>query len=393
MSDLPFDPNQKDSAAQTFKCPTCNAQLTYNAQSQQMVCDHCGEKVAITPGSAPAGAAPAGAAPGSAGAPGAIVEHDLAAGLTQPTQKGLGTAVRTSKCQECGATVSYPESATSKSCDFCGSSQVLAQQENRNLIRPESVVPFKVDRAGAAQRFTDWLKGLWFRPSNLKTKATVTEIGGVYVPFWTFDAEVSSRWTADAGYHYNETEEYTETDDQGNTQVKTREVQKTRWEPASGHRTDFFDDILVCASKGLPENLREKFQSFNTQELQPYDPSFLAGWKAEEYSIDLRGASEIAKGKMVATQESRCGGDVPGDTHRDLRVNNAFSKQTYKHVLLPIWMSAYRYNDKIYRFLVNGQTGEVVGTAPYSVPKIIAFVTTLAAIVGLAIYLWRHFHG
>jgi hypothetical protein len=199
----------------------------------------------------------------------------------------------------------------------------------------------------------------------------------VYIPFWTFDSWVRSNWNADAGYYYYETEWYT--DDEGNKQ--SRQVQRTRWEPASGSRSDFFDDTLVCASKGLPSELVLKFSSFDTKQLVPYRPEFLAGWRAESYAVDLMPAWGTAQATMSSSQESRCASDVPGDTHRGLRCNHQFSQVTFKHVLLPIWIAAYRYNGKPYQFLVNGQTGEVVGKAPWSVIKIVLFVTLIVAIL------------
>jgi len=352
----------------THKCPTCRAEMAFDPARQQLHCEHCGTTTDVP-------------------RQGTVAEHDLWQGLAESARRGLGTPVRTTRCQECGATVSFSQSVTSTECDFCGSSQVLAQEENRQLIRPESVVPFNVDGKQAAVRFREWLKGLWFRPSDLKARANVTELNGVYVPYWTFDAMVDSSWTADAGYYYYETEEYTETDDKGNTQVKTRQVRLVRWEPASGARHDRYDDLLVCASRGLPEALARKLSSFDTAGLKPYDPAYLAGWKAEEYAIDLKQAWQQAQATIESTQQNRCSSDVPGDTHRSLRVSNRFGDETFKHVLLPLWISAFRYGSKVYRFLVNGQTGEVVGKAPWSAAKLALFIGSIAALVALIIIL------
>jgi hypothetical protein len=210
-------------------------------------------------------------------------------------------------------------------------------------------------------------------------------MGGVYVPFWTFDAHVHSDWTAEAGYYYYETEEYTSYEN-GESVTRTRQVQRTRWESAWGRRDDDYDDTLVCASKGLPSELVDKFTSFNTKLLVPYGPQYLAGWKAESYAIDLQNAHGIGKQKMSTQQEARCARDVPGDTHRGLVVNNHWSRETFKHVLLPIWIAAYRYNEKPYRFLVNGQTGEVTGEAPYSWVKIFFFTLFCVAVISVIGY-------
>ncbi len=371
---------QPNTEAQEFRCPECSGKMGFDAATGGLKCQYCGHTMAV-----PAAAGDAGQQPGEGVHN--IVEYDLEHGLAQSAQRGYGAAVRTTQCQECGATVSFAENVTATQCEFCGSSQVMQQDANRNVIRPESLVPFQIDQAAARDKFSGWLRGLWFRPSDLKHKARVADMAGVYVPYWTFDANVDSDWTAQAGYHYYETESYTETDSDGETVTKTRQVQRTRWEPAWGKRSDFFDDFLICASRGLPPKLADKLETFDTRALRPYEPGFLAGWRAEEYAIDLNTAWHQAVDRMEGVQQKRCAGDVPGDTHRFLNVTNRFYNQTFKHVLLPIWISAYRYEDKVFRFLVNGQTGEVTGKAPLSVVKIVLFVAAIIAVIALIVVL------
>lgn len=355
--------------AQTFPCQQCGAALLWDATKRAMSCPYCNFQQAM---------------PMQAAA-GAIREIPIEEGYRN-AQRGLGTPVQTVNCKDCGATVNVGEGERTAKCAFCGSEKVLAVETDANAIRPESLVAFQVDKAAANKKFADWIKDLWFRPSNLKHMAKVQEMGGVYVPFWTFDAQVASSWTAEAGYHYYETEYY-ETVENGERVTRERQVQRTRWEPAWGQRQDFYDDVLVCASKGLPAELVEKFSTFNTQGLVPYAPQYLSGWRAEAYAVDLPNAHSKGREKIVDSQYSRCGRDVPGDTHRNLSVNNAFSRETFKHVLLPIWIAAYRYNDKVYRFLVNGQTGEVVGKAPWSFWKIFFFTVFCIAVIGVIGYL------
>lgn len=366
---------------QSFPCSNCGAKLSYDAASQQLKCPYCGHQQAVpqrapAPGAGPAQAQGPGAAPA-----GVIREIPLEEGMRLAV-RGFGTPVTAVGCKDCGATVNVAQGEQTAKCAFCGSNQVLAQEAAGNLIRPESLVPFKMDKAAANQRFEQWLGGLWFRPNDLKKMAKVQEMGGVYIPFWTFDSLVHSSWNADAGYYYYETEHYTD----ANGRSQTRRVQRTRWEPAYGNRTDFFDDVLVCASKGLPKELVVKFTTFQTRELVPYQPHYLSGWRAESYAVELMAAWPMAQDTMANQQRSRCAGDIPGDTHRNLNVNNNFTKVTFKHILLPIWIAAYRYNGKPYQFLVNGQTGEVVGKAPWSFWKIFFFSLACAAVLGVIIF-------
>jgi DNA-directed RNA polymerase subunit RPC12/RpoP len=352
-------------AASTFPCSNCGAKLAYDAGAQALACPYCGSKQAV-------------AAP-TASEAATVREIPLEEGL-RLAARGFGAPVTTLSCKECGASVHVGEGERTSKCAFCGSSQVLAADAGEPPIRPGSLLPFRIAKEEANRRFGEWLSSLWLRPNDLKKIARVNEMGGVYVPFWTFDAEVTSQWTAERGWHYYETETYTETVN-GQQVQRTREVQHTRWEPASGWRRDRFDDVLVCAGRALPEELVGKLSTFDTKLLVPYKPEFLAGWRAESYGVDLAPASGIAQQKMMRVQESRCGGDVGGDTHRSLSVRNEYANTTFKHVLLPVWIAAYRYNGKPYRFVVNGQTGEVVGVAPWSVGKILLLVLAVALVI------------
>lgn len=342
--------------AHRFPCSNCGANLVYDAASRAMICPYCRSQHEV-------GAAPAGDS---------IREIPIEEGY-RLALRGLGAPLLAITCTECGATVNVSEGERTAECAFCASHKVLPRSADPNLIRPESLVPFQVDKEAAKKRFASWIRKLWFRPSDLRKLARVEAMGGVYIPFWTFDAQVHSSWSADAGYYYYVSESYTITVN-GRSERRSRRVRKTRWSPASGRRFDAYDDELVCGSRGLPEDLVRRVSSFDTQRLIPYSPQFLAGWRAESYAIDLLDAWELGKASIERQQERRCAGDIPGDTYRFLRVNNELSHITFKHVLLPIWIATFRYRGKPYRFLVNGQTGEIAGKAPWSVPKILLLV-------------------
>ncbi len=355
----------KTDATVQWKCEACSGEQHYDAVSKLLKCSFCGATRKVP------------------GGKGAIVEHDLFAGL-DAMPHGLGVQTdKVSRCKECGATMHFTDNKIATRCAFCGAAAVWVE-EARTLLRPESLVPFTVDIKVANAAFGKWMRKLWFRPNDLKTLAKVQDLVGVYVPFWTYDAHVESSWTADAGYHYTVTEDY-EVVVSGETETRTREVRHTRWESAWGQRSDDYDDVLVCASVGLPKALADSLKSFDMSALVPYTPGYLAGWRAEEYAVDLKVGFESAKLRIDEDQRSRCSGDVPGDTQRLLDVTSTYSELTFKHVLLPIWIAAYRYRGDVYRFLVNGQTGEVQGKAPYSWLKIAAFVTAITVVLALFI--------
>jgi hypothetical protein len=330
---------------------------------------------------------------GEAAPPADIREYDLLEGMRrQKPAWNLGAQARQVKCTECGAEVEFPDGVTATKCSFCDSPSVLAQEARRDLIQPESLVPFAVSREQSAAAFKQWISRLWFRPSDLRHKASISDLRGVYVPYWTYDCEVDSAWNADAGYYYYTTETYTARE--GNrTVTRTRQVRRIRWEPASGRRHDSYDDHLVCASRGLPDDLARGMANFQTGALVAYAPQYLQGFSAESYAVDLKGGWDRAREEIARSQLSRCSGDVPGDTQRNLRASHRFSDATFKHVLLPVWVAAFRYHDKVFRFLVNGQTGKVSGKAPWSWLKITLFALVCAAALAVVIYLFAKNRG
>lgn len=367
VSEPTEDPAHVEEAPQPtevdFPCQQCGAKLTWNPDTDALGCGHCGASRAVPR------------------ADGEIVERALsdAGGAA----RGLGVEQRAVRCSNCGATVELAEVRTAQSCAFCGSSNVLAQAANRNLIRPESILPLDVGRAAVEQAFRSWIRGLWFRPQALQRVARFEAVG-VYVPYWTFDAQVRSEWSADAGYYYYVTVMVPVTHN-GRTSLQPRQVRKIRWVPKWGQRDDHYDDLLVHASRGISEELAKALGGYDTSKLLPYRPEYLAGFLAEEYSVDLESAWNSGRERIVATQLQRCSGDVPGDTQRDLRVHNEIDDVRWKHVLLPMWSLNYKLGGKTWPVLVHGVTGKVHGKAPISWVKVLLLVAAIAVGVGLVL--------
>jgi DNA-directed RNA polymerase subunit RPC12/RpoP len=354
-----------------FPCKGCGAELLFNPNADSLKCEFCGfeEKIPKTQAE--------------------IKEYRFDEYMAAPKETGFGTDSKSFKCGNCGAATSVPAGTISTECPFCGSKQVFENEALSRGVRPESLVPFGVDKKQALEKFRQWIAGLWFRPSDLKHKSELSDIDGVYLPHWTFDAFTSSWWEAERGDYYYTTEWVTERDDKGNTHQVQKQVQHTRWTWVSGNHQQFFDDELVCASTGVSRDMIRGTYPYMTDKLVPYAPSYLSGWAAEEYSIDMKQAWEVGKSQMEAEIRSACSRKVGGDTQRNLRVDTAFSNITYKHVLLPVWVAGYTYNAKVYQFLVNGQTGKVYGKAPYSWMKITALITVIVAIIALIVILTR----
>ena len=191
------------------------------------------------------------------------------------------------KCQSCQAISVFKPERVAQNCDFCGSPALVPYDEIKAPIRPESVLPFKLSQGDVRDKVHAWYRSRWFAPNRFKNRAFTDTIHGLYLPYWTFDAQVAAQWTAEAGYYYYTTETYR--DSKGNSQ--TRQVQHTRWESASGALDHFFDDELVPASRGVPAELLRRIEPFPTKELAPYDAGYVSGWVVEQYQIDLVAAA------------------------------------------------------------------------------------------------------
>jgi len=363
-------PEPLQSQVKNYTCPKCGGDMKFDAAKGMLSCPFCGHSMP-TPETSEV-----------------VQEHDLLAALqdTSGKARGFGTTVRAFKCESCGATTNVEPNVTSTTCPFCGSNQVLEQQPDPNLIQPESVIPFGVDETRANRLFRDWLGQGLFHPNDLRKFGGGQKLSGMYLPFWTFDAHAESDWRAESGDYYYVNETVWVTRD-GKRVQETQRVQKVRWYPTSGHRSDNHDDVLVYATQSIDVRILQKVYPFDTKKLAPYNPSFLSGWGAESYRIPLAEAWNLGQNIIQSEQYRRCGGDVPGDTHRNLRVNTRLSSLKYKHVLLPVWLASYRYNNKVYRFMINGQTGEVQGEKPISWIKVAIAVVIALIIVGLIIYL------
>jgi DNA-directed RNA polymerase subunit RPC12/RpoP len=357
------------SAAQIFLCPQCGAEMGWDAQQKMLHCEYCGHQQE----------------PQQAGE---IVEYDLEAFLRSGEGKahGYGTTTKSISCQQCGATTAVEPGVTSTECPFCGSNVVLEQETAADIIQPESLVPFQISQDVALRKYREWLGRGIFRPGDLAKRAGRGQLYGVYLPFWTFDAEAFSRWRAEAGYYYYETETYTTTED-GKRVTKTRQVRKTRWEPAWGQHSGSYDDVLVYATSSIDPKILERIYPFDTHKLVPYASQYLSGWRAEQYRIGLRAGWGIGQQKIEDHEHNACAGQVPGDTYRNLHVNTAISDVTFKHVLLPVWIASYPYKDKVYRYMVNGQTGKVEGQKPVSWIRVAIAVVVVAVFIAVIVYL------
>ncbi len=355
-------------ARERFECPSCGGAAEWSPTRQALVCPFCGTVSPMQPPKPNEGA---------------VKELDLAEALRAipAADRGWQTPTRSVKCQSCQAISVFKPDRVAQTCDFCGSPALIPYDEIKAPIRPESLLPFQLSESEVRNKVRAWYRSRWFAPNRFKSRAFTDTIHGLYLPYWTFDAQVAAQWAAEAGYYYYTTETYR--DDKGNTQ--TRQVQHVRWEYASGALEHFFDDALVAASRGVPPNLLRGIEPFPTKDLVPYDAGYVSGWVVEQYQIDLVAAAQRSRELMDTELRRLCAAQVPGDTQRNLQVTADYSGQTFKHVLLPIWLLNYQYAGSTYRVVANGVTGSLAGKYPKSWIKIAALIFLLL-VIGLIIF-------
>ncbi len=348
-------------------CPSCGAQAEWNPAKQLLVCPFCGAE-------SPDDSYKAG---------GEVAELDLLEMLRRlpDDKKGWDGTRHSVQCQSCKAVMVFDAEKIGKNCEFCGSPALVDYAEVQAPIRPQSLLPFKISPSDVRDRMKQWYAGRWFAPNAFKSRSLIDQIHGIYVPYWTFDAQVHCPWEAEAGYHYYTTETYR--DSNGNTQ--TRQVQHTRWEYASGEVDHFFDDEPVPATTGIDHGLLRGVEPFPTHELVPYDTAFLSGFVVERYQIDLEHAASEAHDQMRSELEAMCAKEIPGDTYRNLQIRPEYSGQTFKHTLLPVWVLTYMYRSKSYQVVANGYTGQIAGNYPKSGWKI-TFLILAVLIIALTIF-------
>lgn len=360
-----------------WPCEQCGADLRYAPGQTELKCDHCGHVQAIT-------------APAPRDTAQALIEHDLQRGLADDLPDTASEEVRSVSCPNCGAVVEFHGADHAAECPFCASPVVVDTGSHRH-IKPQALIPFALTEQQARDAMIRWLGRLWFAPSRLLefTRAG-RAMAGMYVPYWTFDAGSRSHYTGQRGEHYYETRTVTVTVN-GRPEQRQEQVMKTRWYPASGTVARQFDDVMVIASTSLPQHLGDGLEPWGLSALTAYRPDYLAGFQAEGYTVALADGHDRGRQKMAAVIESDVRADIGGDEQRIDNISSTFWDETFKHVLLPVWMAAYKYNNKSYRFLVNGQTGEVQGERPWSIWKIGFAVLVVATVAGAIYYVSRKY--
>jgi DNA-directed RNA polymerase subunit RPC12/RpoP len=349
-------------AEHLYPCENCGASLRFAPGQTQLVCDYCGHAQTIAPAGRDRLAA--------------MAEVPLADGLRENLPPSLVEESRVTQCPNCGAKFDLDPAVHAAECPFCATPVVADSGIDRH-IKPQALLPFAITEDQARAALKRWLGRLWFAPNGVQDYARKgRRMRGIYTPFWTFDADTHSRYTGMRGDHYYESRTVRGPDGKS----RTERVQKTRWRPAAGRVARHFDDVVVLASTSLPRGHVDSLEPWDLTALEAYRPDFLAGFLAEGYTVELADGHRIGREQMIRVIEADVRRDIGGDVQKITTLDTDWSAETFKHILLPIWLAAYRFRGKSYRFVVNGQTGEVKGERPWSWIKI-AFAVVIGAIV------------
>lgn len=348
-----------------FPCPACGSDLRFDPSAQGLACQHCGHAEPVEAARSP------------------LAELDLRAATDNALPAAAMEETRVAQCSSCGAQVEYDTALHAKECPFCASPLVSDTGLHRH-IKPQAQLPFLISETEARAAMNKWLGRLWFAPSDLADFARADRaLTGIYAPYWTYAAQTESDYTGQRGTVRHETRRVPVTVN-GKQRMESRQVAKVDWQPARGKVRRAFDDVLVLGSQTLPKRYTDAIAPWDLSALTSYDTRYLAGFRAEGYTVGVEDGYAEAKAIMNAVIEGDVRRDIGGDQQRIGQIQTRVGKLTFKHVLLPVWLAAFRYRGKSYRFVVNGRTGAVEGERPYSAVKI-AVMVLLGFCVALAI--------
>lgn len=315
-----------------------------------------------------------------------IVSYDLEEFINQEQDLDNAYTSAVVKCNSCGALTSLPENVTSANCPFCTAALVLNLNASQNVVKPHYVLPFVIDEKTAAANFKNWLGSLWFAPSGLAKKVAVnsSQLTGVYLPHWTFDANAQTTYTAKRGDYYYITETYTQVVD-GEEQEMEREVRQTEWTRVEGVVNSDFKDIVISGTNSMSQKADEALMPWDFNQLKPFDERYLSGFRSETYQVKPLDGFEMAKHVMEPTIKRAIRDDIGGNEQVIENYVNEYDNIGVKYILLPVYISSFKFNNKLYQFWINANTGMVVGERPKSWMKITLFVLMLIAIAAILI--------
>jgi predicted RNA-binding Zn-ribbon protein involved in translation (DUF1610 family) len=286
--------------------------------------------------------------------PGGVDETGTGIDLKSRQTKQQASAM-SFRCEQCGASMSYDASAKTLRCPFCGSEKLTSRPDARTL-KPSGVVPFQVEQSQVESLLRQWLTQGFWKPGDASERSIVSKVTQVYVPFWVFSVSTETAWSADSS--------------------AVTASARGSWRPMSGTHNGAYDGILVGASGTLTPQEVQEIAPFDLRHAVQPETLDLDNVIVEEFRVPRRDARTKAASIVEQREAGESQQSIPGHV-RNLNVNVRIQDMRSMPLLLPIWIMAYQYRNQPFRVLVNGQTGEVYGTAPFSYAKLTGVIAAM----------------
>ena len=339
-----------------LKCPCCDGAIEFDAQAQKMKCPYCDTEFEMEELQAYAAE--------QENMPQENMTWDTAAGTEW--QPGEEEGLRVYTCKTCGGEIVADETTGASECPFCGNPVIMTGQFAGDL-KPDLVIPFKVDKKGAIAALNNHYKGKLLLPKVFKDQNHIKEVKGLYVPVWLFDTDADAyvqykatrdRVWSDSEYHYTETSHYAVT------------------------RAGFigFENVPVDGSTKMDDALMESIEPFDISEAVDFQTAYLSGFLADKYDVDAEASVERANQRIKQSTEDAFAATVQGYTSV-IPVNSTINLQNgrARYALYPVWILNTQWRGKKFTFGINGQTGKIAGDLPMDKS---AFWTWLLGVTG-----------
>ena len=354
----PVPEKPKCDQTRVFTCPNCGASTAYDVAAGGIACEYCGY-----------------VSPVRGKTLGRVAdEFEFTLETVSQSNRGWGIKRQVLHCDACGGELSLPKGMISTTCPFCASNQVNLTTSLDEFLQPRFLIPFKISMEQTHQLAKTWLGSGWFHPDELGASSILHRFRGIYLPFWTFDAHVIAQWRAQVGYqktvrHYNASQKRWES--------RTKIV--WRWEDGTVNLD--IDDLLVVGSSArrISHTILKRLYPYQMGDLVAYRPEYLAGWQAQAYETTLTDAWEIGKDAIREEAKRACHEDIPTSHVRNFSMTADFADESWRYILLPVYLATYKYQDKTFQVIVNGQTGKVAGQKPVAWWKIWLAIAALLA--------------
>ena len=372
----------------TYQCPACTGPLHFAAGSGKLECEYCGSSYEVAEVEAFYAKKNTPAEPkltcpacktelsnadmsGEATCPGCGAEFqmedlrayaahmaekrednmnwDTAAGSTW--QEGEADGLRIYGCKQCGGEIVADETTGATHCPYCGNPVVLAGHFS-GLLKPDLVIPFKVDKKAAVEALQNHYKGKRLLPKVFKDQNHIEEVKGLYVPVWLFDADADAdvqyeatkvrRWS-DSEYDYTETRHY--------AVIRSGGIG--------------FENVPVDGSSKMDDTLMESIEPFDISGAVPFKTAYLPGYMADKYDVDAEASIGRANERIKKSTEDAFWNTVQGyDTVMPVESNINLRGGRARYALYPVWILNTNWMGKKFTFAVNGQTGKTAGDLP-----------------------------